>query len=139
VIDEITNAHALTELLALDELARCAADRRAVKELHGALLMAEQLAAQGIGPELLPDIVEARQLLARVHRRPVPIGITSEELVLLRSVLAAVHEQRGLADLAQMVSALVVLVGWKWGWVTGHVLRCRECDDATCRKPLAAQ
>jgi hypothetical protein len=117
VLDEITNAHALTELLALDELARCAADRRAVKELQGAMLMAEQFAGQGIGPELLQDIATARQLLARVRCRPVPIGITSDELVQLREVLAAVHEQRGLADLEQMVSALVVLAGWRWGWV----------------------
>jgi hypothetical protein len=116
VIDEITNAHALTELLALDELARCAADRRAVKELQGAMLMAEQFAGQGIGPELLPNIEDARQLLARVRCRSVPIGITSAELVLLREVLAAVHEQRGLAGMAQMVGALVVLAGWRWGW-----------------------
>jgi hypothetical protein len=49
----------------------------------------------------------------------VPIGITSAELVLLRGVLAAVREQRGLAGMAQMVGALVVLVGWRWGWITG--------------------
>jgi hypothetical protein len=117
VIDEITNAHALTELLALDELARSAGSGRSVQELHGALLMAEQLAAQGIGAELLPDVEDARQLLGRVQRRPVPIGVTSGELVVLRDVLAAVHEQRALAGMAQVVSALVVLVGWRWGWV----------------------
>jgi hypothetical protein len=117
VIEEITTAHELAELLALDELARGAGSGKSMQELHGALLMAEQLAAQGIGAELLPDIADARQLLARVRCRPVPIGITSAELVLLRQVLAGVHEQRGLADLAQMVSALVVLVGWRWGWV----------------------
>jgi hypothetical protein len=120
VTDEITTAHELAELLALDELARGAGSGRSVQELHGALLMAEQLAAQGIGAELIPDIEDARQLLARMRRRPVPIGVTSGELMLLRGVLAGVHEQRGLADLAQMVSALVVLVGWKWGWVTAQ-------------------
>lgn len=102
---EKLRALVLSELLALQELAAGTAGHRALVDLRDLLLVADELARAGIGPELAEPVAEALQVLGALAMTSAPWRIEGDALQQLVDLQAAHERQRRMATEGELIEA----------------------------------
>lgn len=95
----------LGELLALQELAAGTAGQRALADLRDLLLVADELARAGIGPELAEPVAAALQMLLALAAVPAPWHLEGDALRQLVDLQAAHERQRRMATEGELIEA----------------------------------
>lgn len=95
----------LGELLALQELAAGTAGQRALVDVRDLLLVADELARAGIGPELAEPVAAALQMLRELAAAPAPWHLAGNALQQLVDLQAAHERQRRMASEGELIEA----------------------------------